>query len=386
MKRLFYAVIVIVCCFCSAASAGGHVGMECTVPGQNNGAVITADLYQQNGDTVLVSSLLPDLAVILHHGSDTDDMLHALFCFSPQDMRFALQAADHILKDWLQLLNMKSHSGRYSGEIFEYASSMNTSSFQLSDFSRFLDSVIKKEDYSGSEEECGSAVFYCFLSDSAKKLKSLSETEKILVTMRCYDDNRYYSFAVQKQNEVICTLSVDCTEDDTRRFVTGHKENGTYYYDDITISAGSNSVTVDKSIYSGMQSSFLNLSQQAPLVHASFSLKEGKDSGRAYEYKAESAALPDPLIISGTVCDNDISMAVRAGENRSEIALLSVCYDNMKNPVSFSDKKILDCNITDENAVIRINALTAFMMLADMVFPNLPLSYQKIILSLMPGF
>ena len=360
--------------------------MECTFPAQNNGTIITADLYQQNGDTVLVSSLLPDLAVILRHGSDTDDMLHTLFGISPQDTRFALQATDDILKDWLQMLNMKSHSGRYSGEIFEFASSMSTTSFQLSDFSRFLDSVIKKENASGPEEDSETAAYYSFLSDLSGKIKGISEKEKILVTVRCYDDNRYYTFVVQRQNEIICTISMDCTKDFTRRFVTGHKENGTYFFDDMTISAGQDTFTVDKTIYSGTQSSYLNISKHDPLVHAAFSLKNGKDSVREYEYKAESHSLADPLIISGSIRDNDISMAIRAGDNHGEIALLSVSYDVMKNPVSFSDKKILDCDVTDENAVIQINVLTAFMMLADMVFPSLPLSYQKIILSLMPGF
>ena len=134
MKRLICTLIVIVCFTCSAAYAGGHIGIEGTFSGQNSGEIITADLYQQEGDTVLVSSLFPDLAVILNHGCTADDMLYELLRFKPGQIVPAMDMTDRILAEWLQRLNMKSYSGSYSGEAFEYASSMSMASFQLSDF------------------------------------------------------------------------------------------------------------------------------------------------------------------------------------------------------------------------------------------------------------
>ena len=145
MKRLICTLIVIVCFTCSAAYAGGHIGIEGTFSGQNSGEIITADLYQQEGDTVLVSSLFPDLAVILNHGCTADDMLYELLRFKPGQIVPAMDMTDRILAEWLQRLNMKSYSGSYSGEAFEYASSMSMASFQLSDFARFLDDVFSKE-------------------------------------------------------------------------------------------------------------------------------------------------------------------------------------------------------------------------------------------------
>ena len=57
----------------------------------------------------------------------------------------------------------------------------------------------------------------------------------------------------------------------------------------------------------------------------------------------------------------------------------------MKNPVSFSDKKTLDSELKEDYDTISMNFIAAGLTLADKVFPNLPLSYQKIIFSLMPG-
>ena len=386
MKRLFCTLIVIICFACSAASAGGHIGIEGTVSGQNNGEIITADLYQQNGDTILVSSLFPDLAVILNHGCCTDEMLYELFLFKPGRFASVMDMTDRILAEWLQRLNMKTHSGSYSGEVFEYASSVSTTSFQLSDFARFLDDVFSKEYHPDTETDTTESVlYYGFLSDVAKKLQSIPENDKILVSVRCYDENRYFTFAIQKQNETICTISVDNTADHARRVISGHKENGKYYYHDITYSAGLESFTVENRFYGGTQSSFLNLSDRNPLIRASLYAVENSDHTCRYEYKAESAALGDPFIVSGIQQENSLSLEIHAGESGREIAHISTYYDNMKNPVSFSDKKTLDSELKEDYDTINMNFIAAGLTLADKVFPNLPLSYQKIIFSLMPG-
>lgn len=386
MKRLICTLIVIVCFTCSAAYAGGHIGIEGTFSGQNSGEIITADLYQQEGDTVLVSSLFPDLAVILNHGCTADDMLYELLRFKPGQIVPAMDMTDRILAEWLQRLNMKSYSGSYSGEAFEYASSMSMASFQLSDFLRFLDSVIKKEYHPDAETDMKeSALYYGLLSDVYKKLHSIPENDQVLVSVRCYDESKYLSFTIQKKNETICTVSVDNTLDHTRRIITGHKENGKYYYTDVTCSAGQDFFAVEKIFYGGTQSSFMNLSDNKPLVRTSLYAAENSDHTCRYEYKTESDALGDPFVVSGIQQENRISLTFLTGENGREIARVEAYYDYMKNPVSFSDKKTLDAELTENDAVINMNYMAAGLMLVDKVFPVLPLSYQKIILSLMPG-
>ena len=140
-----------------------------------------------------------------------------------------------------------------------------------------------------------------------------------------------------------------------------------------------------KFFYGGTQSSFMNLSDNKPLVRTSLYAAENSDHTCRYEYKTESDALGDPFVVSGIQQENRISLTFLTGENGREIARVEAYYDYMKNPVSFSDKKTLDAELTENDAVINMNYMAAGLILVDKVFPVLPLSYQKIILSLMPG-
>ena len=159
------------------------------------------------------------------------------------------------------------------------------------------------------------------------------------ISIASYDEGRYVSAMIMNNEDVKTILSADFSDENETRLLIGYREEGRYYFRDISILySGKKDITITSSLRSGEESSYHNLSGNRPLFTETLILS---DDMNRYELKTDSVS--EPLTVSGTASVRDNGQAgmnaiVRIGDQDRGILDISIDLENMARPVSLTDK------------------------------------------------
>lgn len=378
MKRIFCALSALIWLFCSAAAADGHLGIDGSFAGSAEGTYVTFDLYEQDGQTTAVSSVLSDIAVVpdLTEGRSVLSECSAFLFLRPDMIRTLISTADGIFEDWLSKQTHEQAYGAYSGSLFDHASSVSSCAFPLSGLIRHLrESSAPLSVTEDDSNSVGRIIAYF-----ADRMQEFSGKDDPVLIVRDYDQGAYRTILVTENEGIMMTLSFDRTEEQRIRMLASYKENGRYCFISREISADQITADLISTIY--VSGNPYRSADETPLFRHAFRMTDEGESGCSFQCAVEAEGIREPLNIRGNVqTQKDGSAEVRASAgiegNEYDILRFSLYTETLNRPVSFADKKIRHPGIMEENAEIRLESFSGLMALAAEIYTELPADYRE---------
>ena len=379
-KRYFMIISVLLCIMYTAAIADEHVCVQGFFCGSTENLPFSADLYKQDDRLFIVSSLLPEIAVSVSDGQNRiTECISAILSINTEQLEYTIKADERIFSAWIQQLFRETRSGVFTGDVFDRATTVTTSSFLLSDYLRYTEMSLMNFEANGNETE---EKRNSYLLSALKGIQYIFRDEKLNIQLQSYDEGSYYTVSVIKQHEVFMTVSVDNTLHDCRHMVVGYRENGRYYFRDVLLSIQTESFAISSGLYCSNCSSYRMLTSDSLLFTERFSVAKDKEGMDVFQYSVETPSMTEPFAVSGSIAGDEIRMKMFLQQTGNDLCSVSVYKDNMKNTVSFSDKKTMYYDRINDREEIHMTFLAGIMQLAADIIPALPLFYQKILMFL----
>ena len=123
---------------------------------------------------------------------------------------------------WLKKQPAEHSKGLYSGDLFTRAYARSISVFRLEDFTRYLHdelSLYEKTDIDSDDQA------YVILLYTFAQLCQKGGEENLLVQALQFDDGKYITMNIMRKNSTVMTLSIDFTEQNSRKMVCTFREN-----------------------------------------------------------------------------------------------------------------------------------------------------------------
>ncbi len=373
MKKIFCLLIILVVLTPASVYADQHMEVSCTVRGISNSRDETADLYEQEGKIIAVSTLFPEYAVEIE--TETTDGLsffHTLCSLTPDTFSENKKTYERLIRSWIEQHLSDPVYGIYSGELFNEASMLQCAQFPLS----------KLTDYLQNSTMEGITSDNSIISLITKHIRRFFGEKELIFTLRCYDNWRYISVNVSENENLIMTVSADLAAEE-EHYLIGYREEGNNVFRRITISEAEKNVTIISSYWSGKESSYLNVSHQNPLFTEKLVLSNWL---KIYELDADS--LSEPLIIScisSAEEDNQANMDIQVSINKHEQKLISISinFEPLIREVSFSDKKSILPSDEKEYTLFSLAVAANIQELVAEIIPSIPIDYQRMLLTLL---
>lgn len=388
MKKLACLFAVFICCICTTARAGHHLGVQGIFSSAPDNRILSLDLYEQDEETTAVSPLFPEYALSvnnrLHPFSISN--LKPLFLSDSGMIRHSDQYIGNLLQIWFDRQCGDLCTGIFDSDLFTGAHEMVTCEFRLPDLVLYLRHTLQESSGTGAPAEDmphDGIPFLSFLLSLFEVDESLNQTT---VLARRFDDGIYYSITLRKNGTDILSLSADLSDKDHRRYLTVWEENQRTYFNDIQLTDSAGQIQISAVLYSGNASNFQAASESTPLYRESFSLTDSENRQCEFAYLMESAALVHPLMITGQrICMPDGSFRIQAAavinDSKDGSLDLELVYEETNRNVSFSDMTSVDPYNEKESTAVRLAFMSSLTLLAAEIIPTLPLSYQQKLLT-----
>ena len=373
MRKVFCLLIILVILNPASVCADQHMEVSCTVRGLSNDRDETADLYEQEGKIIAVSTLFPEYAVeIKKETTDGLSFFHTLCSLTPDMFGENKKTFERLIRSWIEQHLSDPVYGIYSGELFNEASVIQHAQFPLSKMAEYLRNSTIEGIPSGN----------CIISLISEYIRLFFGEKELLLSLRCYDNWRYISVNISENDNVIMTISADLAAEE-EHYLIGYREEGNNVFRRITISEAEKNVTIISSYWSGKESSYLNVSHQNPLFTEKFVLSNWL---KIYELDADS--LSEPLIISGISSaeeDGQANMDIQVSINKHEQELISISinFEPLIREVSFSDKKSILPSDEKEYTLFSLAVAANIQELVAEIIPSIPIDYQRMLLTLL---
>ena len=380
MKKIFCLLAIIAMMTSVSAYADQHMEMTCKFNGPDYGRTESIDLFEQDNRIIAVSTLFPEYAVEI--GQDIINSLSGfnIICsISPEKIYEKKTVINNLFHSWIERKLSDRVYGIYAGELFDYAAVMRYAEVHLSELSGIIRDAVAGE--TAPDTDKFRKDIYSFIADL---FEDRTEDMDLKISIASYDEGRYVSAMIMNNEDVKTILSADFSDENETRLLIGYREEGRYYFRDISILySGKKDITITSSLRSGEESSYHNLSGNRPLFTETLILS---DDMNRYELKTDSVS--EPLIVSGTASVRDNGQAgmnaiVRIGDQDRGILDISIDLENMARPVSLTDKQVVHLTDNKVNAEVKESVSTHIMLLAAEIIPTLPADYQKMMITWM---
>ena len=366
IKNAVCILVCIIVLLSQSALADLHMEIQGTFSDSDEIRIISADIYDQKEKITAVSSLFPEMAVVLDR-KETDPfrMIRNVFDFSsPEQIDHTIGYTKKIISEWMEQLPHEDYSGVYSGDAFEYASKLRTYEFSVSAFKEYINkkNTDLPKGQSDSDDYNGVVIQWMdmflendFMQDSAIRINS-------------YDEGVYYTVSVLKDNKIMLTISGKRAVEQEMQTVIGYRNGGRYYFREVNCICSKDYFSMDSALFSGKESSYRTYAEKKPLFHESLILKQENNHSVSFKSTIETKNVSAPLHISGEINLYD--------ENNAE------SWETQMRPVTFADKKT--ANISDLSAKDEIQnaAYSGIVSLITEIIPRLPYDYQNLIVNL----
>ena len=297
MKKVCSLIVAMICLIISiCAFADEHIEIQGTFYGSMAGKIISADLYEQDDNTVAVSNLFPETAVHLDEQIPVGDLL---FHLSPLTVRNIQAIMKQTVSSWVKQANGETCYGVYSGDLFDYALSELSFSFRLSDFTRYLDSVNNDV----TDDPASKRIITWAMGQIVSQLQIITSTADPMISYKNYDDGRYESILIQNQDMTMMTISADHTREKEEHLVISYRTGGQYWFRDITYSLEQESATITSEIRSSQESAYQSAAVMQPLFKETLSVFANSGSVSLFMYTLKSDKLTAPLVVTGEITD-----------------------------------------------------------------------------------
>ena len=373
MKKIFCLLIILIQLISVSAYADQHLEISCTIRGAYEDKIITADLYEQAGEIIAVSSLLPDYAVqFAKENNETLSYISTLCLVNPEQVLEIVEIIDNIIRPWIEQQLSDPDYGIYSGELFDNAYILRCAQFPLSK----LTEQIMNFTIQGKETD------NIILSLLVEYTRYFFKNQDVLLSVQCYDEWKYITVNISDDDHIIMTISADLSDEQIKLLI-GYKEDGRYIYRNISIQKEKTSIIIISSYRSGKETSYQSISRQRPLFTEKLTLSNWL---KIYELDAES--LSEPLIIYGATSNQtngEVHMGIQAqiSGHEKEIISASVNLENLMRNVSYTDKTIIQATNEQQYTVMLLTAASNLQELAAEISPSLPAEYQRLLLKLL---
>ena len=381
MKKFLTILLVLFCFTASAAASDTHTEIRCLIPGSSEFSTADIDFYQQNQNTVMVSSLFPDLAVYLDREIPDIDVL---FCLNPDVGNHAVSVLGQIKDNWLKKQKTESTEGIFIGDLFDSAFTETTASFRLKDFSSYLKSALS--DLPEEDALTGPAVIQ-FLESTLSELQNAAGNEEIMITVKQYEQGQYETILFSYQNDVLLTVSADHSGGNREKYLISYRNEEEYCFRETEYTTAQGQLNISSAFWISNDSAFRNNSTNRPIYSESVMLITEDENNCWFQYILKSATISDSLTIIGKITDEkDGASQIRAElsvqGSEQEILQFYACRNSLNRNVRFTDKK--EMHLSDPQARTETDAalFDGLTSLAVEVIPLLPQIYQEILISL----
>lgn len=381
MKRTTCILIMIALLCGASACADRHLDIRFT-PSGNPDAAVTFDLYEQEGAMYTISSLFPEYAYrsgLQKCISVTD--LTALIALRSGLAAETEKNVGSLFTSWLEKRLSDPRYDNWAGEFFDSASSMRYAEFRLDELIALFDPQTVPGDVQDAEGPGfpGSLVY--------RMIRDYRDSD-LTVSVSSFDDGKYLSASVNRGEDVLMTVSSDCSASGGIRVQINYREEGKYYYRYADLRYGDDSYTVSTSLFSGEDSSFLQSNTGDMLFSETFIVKDDPDMTNRFEWMFYAPAIAEPFVVSGTAAlTEDGSFRLEAsggiGDLSEEILRISASAEPLARQVLFTDKEIVETDNKTGNEGIMTSAAAGLLQFAAEIIPALPDTYLNLILNLL---
>lgn len=381
-KIIICLLLVMNCLAGHFASADQHFELQVSFSGPMQGLVADVNIYNQKDGMIAESTLLPGKALVLDQKDrelfqEISDVFYVLINRSHDS---AWNSVKEMMQQWLKGKNHIQTTGEYSGEMFTHASTMDSCEFQISDLISFL-SETESENNQGEVTAC-----ICrLLKHSISHL--FSKTDDV-ITLKQFNNEQYHTITVSEDDEILFAVSSDYTDKNKIHTVLSCKKDGYYYFRDITYSSEEKRGIFVSDFYCSKTSSFQSVSMNQPMYRETLNVSAESEAALAFQYDFESRILSDPFRITGRISgsqDECLEIHALAGiANAEEAIIMADGYlEPQIRPVIFTDKEIINIHNEEEMKEVYTSVLSEVTLLTAELIQNLPLDYQKILISLL---
>ena len=386
--RKFLCILAAALCLTAHASAQErHIQFGGVFTGALENRTVTADLFEKDGVTAFVSSLIPNTVIELEDpktGSTLAADLEGVFSLRPEAVYTSLETAENILFAWTGKQQNETVSGAFAGELFDRASSETSCRFSLSAFAGYLQESLGTA--GGTEGDGMNPFMNRLLYEAAESMKAQGTETDPVILFSSYDEGSWYTVRVTVGNDVLMTLSADRTYDGCRRVLAAYKENGLYCFRDTEYRLEGKQFSVTSAFRTGKEPSFRRAAEQKPLFTESFTLAGDTASSCTFECVFAAEKLKDPVIMIGKITSPETGRAgidadayIRGHE--ADTLRVTVNTDAQGSGEDFSGHQVIKTDRNKENAGIRLSAVSGLTLLAAEILPTLPEEYQKMIVN-----
>ena len=384
-KAALIALFLIIVTYCSNAAGDTHFSIEGIFTDSSAGRVVSADLYRQKENTIIVSTLFPELAVKLENQSqDLSGVIHNAFSMmDPEEIEKSIQCMDYIMNEWMKSKQGKVTAGIFTGDLFEKAGEECLYRFRLKDMKMFFD-----EQLDIYPEEQVSDRLKNGLNEIYKEIFTTETADSDLnVNVRQYDEGLFHIISVTDQEETKLSIAVDNSSEEQIHALIGFKTDGRYYYREVRCRYNNSVVSIESALYSGKESSYRALSDRNNLFRESLSVIPEPDGSLSFQGRFESRVISEPLLITGKCRKGNAGYAeleiAAFPEGHSEQKIqISACIEELVRSVNFHDKKLIDIQNEHDHEELMKDYYTGITTLVTEIIPKLPADYQRMIINM----
>ena len=380
MKKIFCIIAALTFLITFSASADEHIEVSGTFTGSLEGNVISFDLYEQDNQTVVVSSLFPEIAVYMDQEIYEPDLL---FLMTPDSIRSAELILGQTLDSWIETQTLHSEEGVFAGSLFDESSIEMHTSFTVSDFITFFQTASTDIN---SDDLFTHAIFRSIIS-GLNRILSIAEDPDLLVHYRRYENGIFETLSFISRNSTILTISIDHAQKDSKKILFEYNSQSRYYFREYIYNYLSEKVNLSCAFYSSSSSVYSKVKNQAPAFKETFELFNGTDNTSGFQYSLESNSLSSPLLITGDIIQYMIGSAeIRADlhiqDYEDEQMKIIAFQEKMNRTVAFSDKTPMHLQNEKDRAEVTEAVMSGITNTAAKLIYTLPVPYQNLLISL----
>lgn len=373
MKRTICILIIIALLCGASACADRHLDIA-IIPAGNPDAALTFDLYEQDGAVYTLSSLFSEYvykAALQECISVTD--FTTVFSMCSELASETDKIAGARFTQWLDKRLSEPRYCTWAGELFENASSVRYAEFSLDELIDLFEAA----------DDAQSHAVDSFVYRAISNYRDSGLT----VSISSFDEGNYLSATVYRREDVIMSISADCSADGEKRVLISYREDGKYYYRDTALRYDDDSCSVSSQFYSGDNTSSLSAGSAALLFTETFTAKHEADRRSVFESTFISPALGDSFAVTGmtTAADDNctrLEASACIGDPSNEVMRIIAFSEPMARHVSFTDKETVTADNKTGNDGIKLSATTGLLLFAAEIYSALPETYWNLLWNL----
>lgn len=235
-RKFMVLFLIIVFSAGTALAQDVHLEIELTLQKPDDEKTLSGSILEREQDLLVFSGIFPEYAVSVPGKFDFNSLFHS---FEENFTLFIPSFSD--IADENKILTQGSRiDGVYSGDLFEEAKTVQTGFISVSDLMTLIRSFSGYKD-SGSSRD----LLNVLLPGTAAE-----ELNDALIEYSLFDNGKYLTLNVIKDNATIATISFDFSISKRIEILLGYAEEGKNYYLDTEVKeTAENSVKIQSALY-----------------------------------------------------------------------------------------------------------------------------------------